>query len=99
MKLLKISKAKDKIHKYIATFETDEGRQKQVRFGAIGYNDYTTFPKEIRDERRELYLKRHKGMGEDWKKPDTPGALSRWILWEYPDIKDAIREFKKRFNL
>ena len=98
MKLLKIRKARDRIHKYQATFEND-GRTKRVKFGMLGYKDYTTFPAAIRDERRELYLKRHSGMGEHWKQPDTPGALSRWILWEHISIRNAIKEFKKRFNV
>jgi hypothetical protein len=97
MKLVKIQRANDKVHKYTATFEIDD-KVKRVKFGAIGYDDFTSFPKEIRDEKRRLYLKRHKER-EDWNQPDTPGSLSRWILWEHPKIEDAIREFKKRFNL
>lgn len=98
MKLQSIRKAKDGVHKYIATFILDTGRIKKVRFGAMGYNDYTSFPAEIRDERRARYLKRHKER-EEWNHPDTPGALSRWVLWEHTSLRTAIREFKKRFGI
>jgi hypothetical protein len=98
MKLQRVRKANDGVHKYIATFMQDDGRSKKVRFGALGYKDYTSFPAEIREERRTLYLKRHKAR-EEWTIPDTPGALSRWILWEHTSLRTAIREFKKRFNL
>lgn len=98
MKLQRIRKATDGVHKYVATFMQDNGRSKKVRFGAIGYNDYTSFPAEIRDERRTRYLKRHKER-EEWSSPDTPGALSRWILWEHTSLRAAIRAFKKRFSV
>ena len=98
MKLQSIRKAKDGVHKYIATFMLDSGNTKKVRFGAAGYKDYTSFPVEIREERRALYLKRHKER-EEWSRPDTPGALSRWVLWEHTSLRDAIRGFKKRFGI
>jgi hypothetical protein len=98
MKLQSIRKATDGVHKYTATFVIDNGRTKKVRFGAVGYKDYTTTPADIRDERRRLYLERHKSR-EDWNKPDTPGALSRWILWENTSLTEAIKGFKKRFNI
>jgi len=98
MKLQSVRKARDGVHKYIATFLLDSGRTKKVRFGAAGYNDYTSFPAEIRDERRTLYLKRHKER-EEWNQPDTPGALSRWILWEHTSLRTAIKKFKQRFGI
>jgi len=98
MKLQRIRKANDGFHKYVASFLLENGQTKKVRFGAVGYSDYTSFPAEIRDERRALYLKRHKAR-EEWNKPDTPGALSRWILWEHTNLRDAIKGFKKRFNV
>jgi hypothetical protein len=38
-------------------------------------------------------------MGENWNKPDTRGALARWVLWNKPTLKESIDDFKKRFNL
>jgi hypothetical protein len=66
-----------------------------VSFGAKGMSDYT---KNKDDERKERYLLRHK-MNEDWNDPMTPGALSRWILWNKKTLKASIDDFRKRFNL
>jgi hypothetical protein len=67
----------------------------RVYFGTSGYEDYTTH-KDIK--RREVYSQRHE-KNEDWKDPLTPGALSRWILWNKKSLKASIADFKKRFNL
>ena len=57
--------------------------------------DYT----KTRDKEQRLkYLARHRRR-ENWNKPDTAGALSRWILWEKPTRREAIQAYKKRFNL
>ena len=66
-----------------------------MKFGAQGYSDFTIHKDE---ERKQRYLDRHKA-NENWNKPDTPGALSRWILWNKPTLKESIDDFKKRFNL
>lgn len=96
MKLVSVKPARDGIHKYVAHFVQDNGRDKNVKFGAKGYSDFTVHKD---NERRLRYLKRHRGMGENWNDPTTPGALSRWILWEYPEFDQAVREFRKRFDL
>lgn len=69
-----------------------------VSFGAKGYDDYTTTPADEREEKKKLYLARHKAR-EDWNNPITPGALSRWILWNKKTLKASITDFKKRFDL
>jgi hypothetical protein len=38
-------------------------------------------------------------MGEHWSKPDTPGALSRWILWNKKTLKASLKDFKRKFKL
>jgi len=93
MKLISIKKA-PKPHKLVATFQ-DNNRTYQVKFGADGYSDYTMHKDE---ERKQRYLARHKA-NENWNKPDTPGALSRWVLWNLPTLKASIQDFKTRFNL
>ena len=95
LKLISIKKARDGKHKLIATFQNDD-REYSVKFGAVGYSDYTIHKDE---ERKERYLKRHSGMGEHWNKPDTAGALARWVLWNKPTLKASIQDFKERFNL
>lgn len=69
---------------------------KEVHFGAKGYEDYTDHHDK---ERRANYLARHKAR-EDWNDPDTPGALSRWLLWgESTSLAKNIAAFRKKFNL
>ena len=92
-KTLRRSRNPDK--KWDAVFEK-EGKEKVVSFGAKGYSDFTKH-KDV--TRKARYIKRHSGMGEDWNKPDTPGALSRWILWNKPSLKGSLRDFRKRFSL
>lgn len=84
--------------KKLAAIFRDEtnGRSKTVHFGATGYEDFTTH----RDpDRRERYLERHGRGHENWDDPTTPGALSRWILWNKPTLKASIADFKRRFGL
>jgi len=95
LKLKSIRKSHKSEKKYDAVFEKD-GKEKVVPFGQKGYSDYTKHKDKTRKQR---YLKRHSGMGEHWQKPDTPGALSKWILWNKPSFKDSIQDFKRRFNL
>lgn len=81
--------------KYDAVFEKD-GREKIVSFGAAGMSNYT---KHKNATRRMRYIRRHTGKGERWGAPDTPGALSRWILWNKPSFRESVADFKRRFNL
>jgi hypothetical protein len=92
MKLKTIKRSHKPDKKWDAVF--DNG--KTVPFGARGYSDYT---KHRNKTRKQRYLNRHSGMGEHWNKPDTPGALSRWILWNKPSFKASVADFKKRFHL
>ena len=83
--------------KWDAVFIKDDGKEKVVPFGAYGMSDFT---KHKDTKRRSLYLKRHSGMGEDWNKPDTPGALSRWILWgDSTSLRKNLKTFKQKFNV
>jgi len=59
-------------------------------------SDYTQHKDK---SRRKNYLARHGGMGEDWNDPMTAGALSRWILWGKPSLRESFNDFKKRFNM
>jgi len=107
MRLCRIDKSKNPKKKFDAVFRAKDcpckskekvecGRDELVvSFGAKGMEDYTIHKDEAR---KELYLKRHK-KNEDWNDPTTPGALSRWILWNLPDFKDSVADFKKRFKL
>jgi hypothetical protein len=96
MKLKSIRPSHKKEKKWDATFTYPDGHKKVVSFGARGMSDFT---KHRDTQRRARYLKRHSGMGESWNKPDTPGALSRWVLWNKKTLRGSIRDFKKRFKL
>lgn len=81
--------------KWMATFyDVSEHPIKTVHFGASGYEDYTMHHD---DSRKQSYISRHSN--EDWDDPMSAGALSRWILWEYPDLNTAIQRYKEMFQL
>jgi hypothetical protein len=73
-------------------------RVKTIHFGAKGMSDLTIH-KDIK--RKERYLKRHSGMGEDWGKTgiSTPGFWARHILWNMPSLKGSINHTEKRFDI
>jgi hypothetical protein len=95
MKLKTLRKSLKPTKKYDAVFITDEDREKVVSFGAAGMSDFTLHHDEARKER---YLNRHR-KNEHWDKPDTPGALSRFILWNKKTVKASLRDYKKRFGV
>ena len=82
--------------KWDAVFVKPDGREIVTPFGARGMSDFTKH-KDV--TRRARYLRRHKGMGENWNDPTTPGALSRWVLWNKPTLRGSIKDFKRRFSL
>jgi hypothetical protein len=102
LRLLSIKKSHKKEKKYDAIFLKENGKEKVVPFGGKGYKDFILFSKvskELGKTRKQRYLKRHSGMGEHWNQPDTPGALSKWILWNKPSFEASVADFKRRFNL
>jgi hypothetical protein len=89
--------------KYTVFFTDENGKMKKISFGAIKpdgtpYTDYTTNKNPIK---RIKYITSHSKMGEDWTKNGryTRGFWSRWLLWEHPNIKDAIKAMENRFNI
>ena len=93
MKLLSVTPSKKPEKKLDATFETDAGRTKVVSFGQKGADDFTK-TKDI--EQRARYLRRH-SKNEDWTKKDSPGALSRFILWgESTSLIKNIQNYKAK---
>jgi hypothetical protein len=96
MKLKTLRRSHRPEKKWDAVFVKDNGKEKVVPFGARGMSDFT---KHKDTKRRSRYLKRHSGMGEHWNKPDTPGALSRWVLWNKKTLKASLSDFKRRFKV
>ena len=83
--------ANDNKHKYVAVFNDGQ----RVQFGAFGYQDFTQTGDK---ERKKLYLNRHRKR-ENWNDPKTPGALSRWILWNKPTLEASIKDYIKKFHM
>jgi len=81
--------------KYDAVFVKPDGREIVQPFGQKGYSDFTKH-KDV--TRRTRYLKRHRGMVENWNDPTSAGALSRWILWNKPSFKASLSDYKRRFG-
>ena len=96
LKLKAIRKSHNKEKKWDAVFVKSDGHEIVTPFGQRGYSDFTKH-KDV--TRRSRYLHRHKGMGENWNDPTTPGALSRWVLWNKPTLRGSIKDFKRRFSL
>lgn len=105
MQLVRIQRARNPLKKLEAVF--DDGRV--IAFGAAGYGDYIRYHRRdpvLAAAKRRAYLKRH-GSGsdpaaprrEDWTRPDTPGSLARWILWESPDLAAAVAAYRARFGV
>ena len=95
LRLKTIKKSHRPEKKYDAVFERN-GRQKVISFGAAGMSDYT---KHKNATRKARYIKRHSGMGENWRKADTAGALSRWVLWNKKTFRASVADYKRRFGL
>ena len=96
LRLKTIRKSRKAEKKYDAVFERN-GREKTISFGAAGMSDYT---KHKNATRKARYIKRHssRASGESWGKPDTAGALSRWILWNKPSFRASVADYKKKFG-
>lgn len=96
LKLKAVRPSHKKEKKWDAVFEYPDGHTKTIPFGAKGMSDYTKHKDKTRKQR---YLNRHSGMGEHWSRPDTAGALSRWILWNKPSFRGSLADFKRKFNV
>jgi hypothetical protein len=99
VRLLRVSKSPKSSKKYRAVFSVN-GREKNVDFGAAGYQNYGGVGSErhLDEERKRRYIARHKSR-ENWKDPTSPGALSRFILWNKPTFKASLADYRRRFDL
>ena len=71
------------------------GKIKRISFGANGYSDFTIHKNP---EQKERYIARHQ-VNELWTDPTKSGTLSRFILWNKPNLNDSIDDYLKRFNI
>lgn len=81
--------------KYRGIFIDDSGKETHIDFGQRGADDMTTHKNVLR---RQRYIQRHKAR-ENWNSPLSAGALSRWLLWETPNLQTNVKLFKQNFNL
>ena len=91
MRLVKVVRSPVKGKKLRAVFSN--GRH--TDFGASGYSDFT---KHKDTARRSRYIARH-SKRENWRNFRSPGALSRYILWNKPTLRGSIADYKRRFKL
>ena len=71
-------------------------REKTIYFGQAGASDFTIHKDE---ERKQRYIRRHRGMGEKWDDPTTPGFYALHILWNKPTISQSIKDTNNRFGI
>ena len=90
-----IKKSTNNTKKYMAIFYDGPKKVKTTHFGAFGMSDYT---KHRDTKRKKRYMSRHRTR-ENWRNYMSAGALSRWILWNKPTLRDSKADYKKRFNL
>lgn len=83
---------KDK--KYQLTIMTPELKPKTFHFGSKNSSTYVDHGDRIK---RANYIKRHQ-VNEDWTQIN-PASLSRYILWETPDLKTNLTNYMKKFNI
>ena len=96
MVFVQLRKATTKGKKYTAVFY-DENREKiaTTSFGAVGYQDFTQHKDE---ERKQLYLARHK-KNENWQDYKSGGSLARHLLWNKQSVSASYNDYLKKFGL
>ena len=81
-------------------YDNDKKKIKTVHFGAAGMNHYTIYNRtkglNFANERKRLYLQRHKG--EKGGKM-TASTLSKMILWNKPTLQASINSYMNKYNL
>ncbi len=100
MKLLSIKPSTKKGKKMMATFCKCSGctkckpdERKVVHFGQAGSSTYLDHKD---DAKKSAYLARHK-VNENWNDLTSPGALSRYILWNKKTLSESIADYKSKF--
>lgn len=93
IKLESIKRSTRKDKKLVATFKI-ANKKKTVHFGQKGASDYTIHKD---NERKERYRNRH--INDNIDNPLSAGALSWFILWNKPTIRESITSYKKHFNI
>lgn len=69
------------------------GREKTIKFGAKGMDDFT---KTKNEEQKKRYIQRHK-KNENWTDPSTAGFWAKNLLWNKPTITASLAEIKSKY--
>lgn len=96
-KLISVTPSSDPDKKLDVKLETESGREKTIRIGAKGMDDFT---KTKSEEQKERYLQRHRA-NEDWTQSGilSSGFWARYLLWNKPTLAASIADVKKRFDI
>ena len=81
--------------RYQAIFTDSGGNTTTIHFGYFGGS---TFIDHSDEDKKKAYIARHRP-NENWADYKSPGALSRWILWNKHTLTASINNYKKKFNL
>jgi len=80
--------------RFKAIFYDRNKKIKTVQFGDKNYDNFTIHKDE---KRKELYRKRHhKDKIDD---PFSAGALSWYLLWNKPTLKESIKDYEEIFGI
>ena len=95
VRLLSVTPSSDASKKLDVKLETDSGREKTVRIGARGMDDFT---KTHDEEQKARYIKRHAAR-EDWRLSGamSSGFWARWLLWNKDSLGASKRDVLERF--
>lgn len=90
--------ATNKRHKFFII--TDSGKKISFgKYGALDFIEYNKIDKNLANERKKLYINRHKKREEKyWNKDgiNQPSFWSRFLLWEEPNIEEAYKKIKDK---
>jgi hypothetical protein len=91
-----IRESKNKNKRFEAEIIEPSGKNKIIYFGAKNGSTYIDHKDQ---KKKENYIKRHAALNEDWRNPFTAGALSRYILWEKPNLSEAVKNYENIFKI
>jgi hypothetical protein len=96
-KLISVTPSSDSEKKLDVKMETTSGREKTIRIGQKGADDFT---KTKSEEQKDRYLTRHRAR-EDWTQSGilSSGFWARWLLWNKPTLQQSLSDVKKRFDI
>tara|TARA_R110000868_G_scaffold407937_1_gene689946 strand:- start:321 stop:614 length:294 start_codon:yes stop_codon:yes gene_type:complete len=92
--LISLKPATDGKKKYMVKLKNKAtGREKTIKFGAKGMDDFTK-TKDV--AQKERYIQRHQ-KNESWTNPATAGFWSKNLLWNKPTVSASLADIKKKY--